>query len=61
MGLSSDNSEINLLACCTLIQIAYKALQELFLTELPQLFQDRHSYLKMMNEQYQRYSFVLAE
>ena len=47
-----DNADLSNLACQTVVQIAQKSLQELFLGQLPSLFDDRVSYLSMVNEQF---------
>ena len=45
-------SELNMLACRSLVQIAQKSLFELFLSQLPTLFTDRVSYLSLINQHF---------
>lgn len=50
-----------MLACRTLIQIAQSNLSELFLGQLPTLCTNRVGYLRMVNENFVRYSQALLE
>jgi hypothetical protein len=57
----SGNSELNMLACRTLIGIGQKSLFELFLSQLPSLFTNRVYYLRMINEHLQMYVKAMCE
>lgn len=52
MNQNDSCYEINMLACSTLLQISQKSLFELFLIQLPNLFNDRVQFLSMINEHY---------
>ena len=57
--MMSNSTQLSELACQVLISISQKNMLELFLSQLPSLYNDRIEYLRMIFEQFQLYMQVL--